>query len=35
VAVISYRFWQTHFGANPEIVGQTIEINQHPYTIGA
>jgi len=33
VAVISYRFWQTHFGANPEIVGQTIEINQHPYTI--
>jgi len=33
VAVISYRFWQTHFGANPDIVGRTIEINQHPYTI--
>jgi predicted permease len=33
VAVISYRFWQTHFGANPNVVGQTIEINQHPYTI--
>src|SRR4029077_455403 len=33
VAVISYRLWQTHFGANPEVVGQTIEINQHPYTI--
>jgi predicted permease len=33
VAVISYRLWQTHFGANPNIVGQTIEINQHPYTI--
>ncbi len=33
VAVISYRLWQTHFGANPDIVGQTIEINQHPYTI--
>src|SRR5216684_709809 len=33
VAVISYRLWQTHFGANPGIVGQTIEINQHPYTI--
>src|SRR5713226_1769837 len=33
VAVISYRMWQTHFGANPEVVGQTIEINQHPYTI--
>jgi predicted permease len=33
VAVISYRLWETHFGANPEIVGQAIEINQHPYTI--
>jgi predicted permease len=33
VAVISYRMWQTHFGANPDIVGQAIEINQHPYTI--
>jgi predicted permease len=33
VAVISYRLWQTHFGANPDILGQTIEINQHPYTI--
>lgn len=33
VAVISYRLWQTHFGANLDIVGQTIEINQHPYTI--
>ena len=33
VAVISYRLWQTHFGANPGIVGQTIEINQHRYTI--
>jgi predicted permease len=33
VAVISYRLWQTHFGANPGIVGQTVEINKHPYTI--
>jgi putative ABC transport system permease protein len=33
VAVISYRLWQTRFGANPDIVGQAIEINQHPYTI--
>src|SRR5579864_6571281 len=33
VAVISYRLWQGHFGGNPEIVGQAIEINQHPYTI--
>ncbi len=33
VAVISSRLWQTHFGANPDVLGQTIEINQHPYTI--
>ncbi len=33
VAVIGYRLWQTRFGANPDIVGQAIEINQHPYTI--
>jgi predicted permease len=33
VAVISYRLWQAHFASNPDIVGHTIEINQHPYTI--
>src|SRR5262249_10221929 len=33
VAVINYRFWQTHFAANPNIVGQAIEINEQPYTI--
>jgi predicted permease len=33
VAVISYRLWQTRFGANPAIVGQTVEINQHSYAI--
>jgi predicted permease len=33
VAVISYRFWQTHFAANPDILGQTVELNQHPYSI--
>ncbi|HYK89426.1 MAG TPA: ABC transporter permease [Acidobacteriota bacterium] len=33
VAVISHRMWQTRFGANPEIVGQTLEINRHRYTI--
>jgi predicted permease len=33
VAVISYRLWQTQFGANPNAVGQQIELNQHSYTI--
>jgi predicted permease len=33
VAVISYRLWQTHFAANPAVVGQPIAINQRSYTI--
>src|SRR5260370_10260727 len=33
VVVISYSFWQSHFGANPSAVGATIRINQDPYTI--
>src|SRR5215831_3251216 len=33
VAVISYRLWKTHYGGQPNILGQTIEINQHPYSI--
>jgi predicted permease len=33
VAVISYRMWQTHFGGDPQILGRSMDINQHPYTI--
>jgi predicted permease len=33
VAVISYRLWQTHFGADSSVIGRTIPIDQHPYTI--
>src|ERR1700751_2740145 len=33
VAGISYRLWQTQFGANPNVVGETIKLNRHPYTI--
>ncbi len=33
VAVISYGLWQTRFVGNPDIVGQTIDVNQHPYTV--
>jgi predicted permease len=33
VVVISYRLWQTRYGGKPEIIGQTISLNQHPYTI--
>src|SRR5262249_17576056 len=33
VIVISHSFWQSHFGANPNTVGQTISLNSEPYTI--
>jgi predicted permease len=32
-AVIGYGLWQTHFGADPSIIGKTIHINLRPYTI--
>ncbi|HTW77904.1 MAG TPA: ABC transporter permease [Terracidiphilus sp.] len=33
VAVISDRYWRSHYGADPAIVGKTIRINQHELTI--
>ena len=33
VAVISDRYWRSHYGADPSIVGKTIRINQHELTI--
>ena len=33
VVVLNYRFWQRHFGGDPHIIGQTLEINHSPYTI--
>jgi predicted permease len=33
VAVISYRLWQEHFGGNPSVVGTTVHIDSHPFTI--
>jgi predicted permease len=33
VAVLSYKFWRTHFDANPAVVGQTLQLNQKNYTI--
>jgi predicted permease len=33
VAVLSYGYWKRQFGANPEIVGQKVNINQHPMVI--
>jgi predicted permease len=33
VAVVSYSCWQAHFGGDPQIVGKTVSLNKHPYTI--
>ncbi|MGO4883098.1 MAG: ADOP family duplicated permease [Bryobacteraceae bacterium] len=33
VAVISHGFWRRHFGSDPAIVGKTIRLNRHPFTI--
>jgi predicted permease len=33
VIVISYRSWQSEFGAEPSIIGQTVSIQAHPFTI--
>jgi predicted permease len=33
VVVISYRLWQTHFGAEPTVLGRTVDVNHHPFSI--
>jgi len=33
VAVISYPFWKTHFGAAPDAVGKILELNHQKYTV--
>jgi len=33
VVVIGHAVWQNHFAGDPQIVGKTIQINRHPYTV--
>jgi predicted permease len=33
VAVLSYGYWQRRFGSDPRVVGQTLQVNGHPFTI--
>ncbi len=33
VALLSYRYWQAHFGGSPSVLGRVMTFNQHPRTI--
>ena len=33
VVVLSHQFWQERFGANPEVIGQPLELNKVSFTI--
>jgi predicted permease len=33
VVVISYRLWQRRFGGNRSVIGQTVEIDRHPFVV--
>jgi predicted permease len=33
VAVLGYALWKSRFGADPGVVGRTIELDQHTYTV--
>ena len=33
VLVLSYSYWQTHFGADPNVIGKKVAVNGQPVTI--
>jgi len=33
VMALSYRYWQKRFGGDPKIIGQTVQVNQHAFTV--
>src|SRR5579862_2982124 len=33
LVVLTYGFWQRHFGGRPEAVGQTLDLNRESYTV--
>jgi predicted permease len=33
VIVLSYKFWQKRFGGNSSIIGQSVEVNNHAFTV--
>jgi hypothetical protein len=33
VVVLGYHLWESRFGANPEVIGSTIKLNAHDFTV--
>jgi hypothetical protein len=33
VALLSYRYWQAHYGGSPSVIGQVLNVDRHPRTI--
>jgi len=33
LVVLSYKYWQKRFGGDPNIAGQTVQVNNHAFTI--
>ena len=33
VALLSYRYWQAHFGGNPSVIGQVMNVDHHPRVV--
>ncbi len=33
VAILSYRFWQEHFGGSADVLGRTISLDDKPYSV--
>lgn len=31
--VLSHNFWESHFNSDPRVVGTTVDINKHPFTV--
>ena len=31
--VLSYDYWRSHFQADPGVVGRTVQLNKHPFTV--
>lgn len=33
IVVLSYKFWQKRFGGDPSVLGQSVQVNNHPFTV--